>query len=83
VRGLLVPRRIVRRAVQLDQQKPRRVVVLLDDVEAHDAGLLHAVARILERRGGEGVHGIGLHVDEDVDDEHGEYCNDEYPVGQT
>ena len=35
-------------AIHLDQHKARRIVHLLDHIEARDAGLLHAVARVLE-----------------------------------
>jgi len=70
VRGLLVTRRVRGRAVDLDEKEPRRVAVLLHDIEAYDARFLHAVARVLERGGPESVDGVGLYVNEDVDDDH-------------
>ena len=45
--------------------------MLLDNGEAGDAGLLHAVARVFDGGGFEGFNLIGLDVDGDVDDEHG------------
>ena len=55
MRGLLVARRRIGVAIDLEQRESRRIVVLLDDVEADDARFLDAVARVLERRRLEGV----------------------------
>lgn len=48
----------------------RWVVIVLEDVEAGDARLLHAVARVFDGGGFEGVDRGGVDVDVDVDDEH-------------
>ena len=58
MRRLLVARRIVVGVVDLDEDEPRWIVVLLDDVEADDARLLDAVAGVLDGRGPEGVVAI-------------------------
>lgn len=70
MRGRLVLGWRVRGPVNLDEHEARRVVLLLDDVEAGDAGFLDAVAGVVERGGLEGCDAISLHVDVDVDDEH-------------
>jgi len=47
--GVLVPRGRLRRAVDLDQDKPRRIIRLLDDTSnPRDAGFLDAEARVLD-----------------------------------
>ena len=66
----LVARGVVGCAIDLDQQKSRRIIVLLYDIEPHDAGLPNTVASVLECGRREGVDGVGLHVDEDMNDEH-------------
>lgn len=58
-------------AVDLHQGEVGRVGVVLKDVEAGDAGLLHAGGRIGDGGGFEGVDVGGIDVDVDVDDEHG------------
>src|SRR3990172_2749781 len=73
VGGLAMLRRIVGRAIDLDQDEPRRVVVLLDDVETRDPRLAHAVAGVLDGRGTEGLHRFGPNVDENVHDVHGSH----------
>ena len=68
--GLLVARRVVGSAIDLQQHKARRVILLLDHIEADDARLLHAMLRVIERSSFEGLDSVGLDMDEDVDDEH-------------
>ena len=58
------------RAVDLLQNEVRRIILLLQDVEADDTRLLDAVPGILEGGGPEVGEGLGLHLDVDVDDEH-------------
>ena len=71
VRRLLVGRRGLGGAVDLDQQEPGGVVLLLEHVEPGDARLLQAVPRVLDAGGLEGLDPVGLHLDVDVDDQHG------------
>ena len=59
------------RAVDLHQDEVGRVVVVLEDVEAGDARLLHAGGRVGEGGGFEGVDVGWIDVDVNVDDEHG------------
>ena len=58
------------RAVDLDQLEPRRIVFLLDDVEASDAGLLHAGAGVGETGLAEEVDSAGYDAHVDVNDHH-------------
>jgi hypothetical protein len=48
VRGLLMRGRRFRRAVDLGEHEPCRIVLLLHHVKARDAGLLHARAGVLD-----------------------------------
>ena len=68
VSGLFVATRVFDRAVYLDQHESSGVIRLLNHVEAGDAGLLHAVARVLQRRFLEGSDKLGLDVHVYVDD---------------
>jgi hypothetical protein len=54
----------------LDQDEPGRVILLLDHVEACNTRFANAVARILERRGLEGLDRIRLDVDVDMNHQH-------------
>jgi hypothetical protein len=65
---LLVGRRGLGGAVDLDQQEPGGIVLLLQNVEPRDARLLQAVPRVLDASGLEGIYLIGFHLDLDVDD---------------
>ena len=60
------------RAVGFDEHEARGIVGLLDDIEARDAGLADARTGVGERGGLEGVDALGFHVNEDMDDVHGE-----------
>lgn len=49
-------------SVDLDKDKPLRIITLLDDVKTCDAGLLHAVPRVLKRCRPKGFHTLWLDV---------------------
>ena len=66
--GFLVRRHGGGRSVRLDEHEARRVVAILDDVEAGDAGLAQAGARIFDRGGAKRVDGFRQHPHEHVDD---------------
>ncbi len=59
--------------IDLDQKESRRVIVLLDHIEAGDARLAHAVTRILDRCLAKGLDGIRLDLDMNKNDEHDQY----------
>ena len=63
-------RRVVGGAIDLHQHKARRIILLLDHVEADDTRLLHTMLRVIKRGSCEGLNSIGLDMDKDVDDEH-------------
>jgi len=67
------------RAVDFHQRKARRVVALLEHVEARDARLPGGVARIVERGRLEGFDLVGFDVGENVNDVHGRsfFCGDD------
>ena len=65
--GFLVPGRVVRRAVDLDQHEAGRVIGLLDHVEAGNAWLFEAVASILQRGGLESLDLVRFDVNMNVD----------------
>ncbi len=67
---LLVSGRIVRRAVDLDQNKTGRIVLLLDDVEPSDPRLLDAVARVGDSRFLESLVQVGLVVYKNMEYQH-------------
>src|SRR6266540_2540056 len=69
--GCLVPGRRLCIAIDLDEHKPRRITGLLHEVEAGNAGFVDALASIFDGRPLEGFDAFGLHVDMDVDDQHG------------
>jgi hypothetical protein len=69
--GFFVACGVLRGPVDLNQQKAIGITLPLEDVEANDAGLVHAVAGVLEDCGPEGVCQTGLHLDVDMDDDHG------------
>lgn len=50
------------RAVYLNQDESRRIVLLLHHVEARDTGLLNTRARVLDRSLPEVCHRLGLDV---------------------
>jgi hypothetical protein len=77
VGGLFVRDGGLLRAVDFHQDEVGGVGVVLKDVEAGDARLLHAGGRIGEGGGFEGVDVGGIDVDVDVDDEHGEFSPSE------
>lgn len=74
MRGLLMGGRRGGSAVDFDEDEARRIVGLLDHVEARDPWFLHAGAGIGERRGLKGCDVLRFDVNLDVDDEqrHGE-----------
>lgn len=57
-------------AVDFDEEEVGGVGVVLEDVEAGDAGFEDAVGRVFDRGGLEGIDVGGVDVDVDVDDEH-------------
>lgn len=58
-------------AINLNEREVRRIVRLLQHIEACDARLLYAIARVVERGGEKGVDVFGEDVDEDLDGQHG------------
>ena len=64
-------------AINFDEHEARRIVGLLDDIEAADARLQQAQARVEERGGFESRDAIRLHMNMNVDDEH------DREIGQT
>src|SRR4051794_32448844 len=67
---LLVLHRGIRAAVNFHQKETRRIVTLLQHIEARDSRLAYAVAGIFDGGFAESVNKLGLHVDMNVDDEH-------------
>ena len=70
MRCFLVPGGVVRRAINLDQDKVCRIIRLLDHIKARDAWLLDAVASVFDRRLAKGLHTFRLDVRVNMDDEH-------------
>lgn len=73
--GLVVGRffvagRVVGRAIDLDEDKPGGIVLLLNDVKAGDAWLLDAVAGVFNSGSFEGIDLVGFDVDKNVYDIH-------------
>ncbi len=56
--------------INLHQHEAHGVVLLLDDIEARDAGFLQACPGVGQRRLFEGFNAPGFYVDMDVNDEH-------------
>ena len=65
----------IRIVIHFHQHKARRVILLLDGIEARDARFFQALARIGERRLFEGCNTLRLDMNMNVNNEHG--C-DEY-----
>ena len=68
-------RRLVRgggfhRPVNLKQNEARRIVSSLENVEAGNAGLLNAAARVFDTGPGEGLNALSFHMDMNMDDLH-------------
>src|ERR1041385_5489431 len=70
MRGFLVLRRGCDAAIDLHQNEAGRIIRLLDHVEADDARLLQAVARVFDGGCAEGLDGIRLDVDVYVNNQH-------------
>jgi len=70
VRRFLVPGRIIWSAVDFDQDKARRVVLLLEDIESRDTRFLYAVTGVLNGGGPEGFNPIGLNMGKNMDYKH-------------
>jgi hypothetical protein len=68
--GFFVCRRSIGRAVSFDEHEPRWVILLLDDIEAGDAGFLEAEPGIFERRLFEFGDGFKFYADMNVNNEH-------------
>jgi len=60
----------VRIPINFHQHKTRRVILLLDDIEAHDARLFQAFPRIGERRLFEGFRALRFDVNMDMNHKH-------------
>jgi hypothetical protein len=60
-----------KRAIDLDQDESRRVVALLEHVEARDPGLFEALLRVGSSRRFERRDGVRLQVNVDENDQHG------------
>jgi hypothetical protein len=70
--GLPVPAVILRGSIHLQQHEPGRIVALLKEVEASDAGLTNAVGSIFQCCLTKGIDTTGVDVDMDVHDVHGQ-----------
>src|SRR5437899_7864947 len=70
MRSLLMLRRRIGVAIDLDEHKPCRVVLLLDDIEPGDAGFADAVARIFERGLFEGLDAFRFNAHMNMDNKH-------------
>ena len=68
VGGFLVPDSILYSSVDLDQHEAGWIVCLLDHVEASDAWLEHAVARVRDGSRAEGLYRLRFDVDKYVND---------------
>ena len=68
--GLLVRCRRVRRSVRFYQDKPRRIILLLDDIEPGNPRLLDALPRIRQRCLFKGFHIFRLHLDMHMNNQH-------------
>ena len=68
--GFLVRRGSIWCAVRFDEHEPRWVILLLDDIEAGDAGFLNTEPGIFERRLFELGNGFRFYADMNVNDEH-------------
>ena len=79
---LLVSGRVVRRSVDLDQNKAGGVVLLLDDVESGDARLLNAVACVFKLGCLERSDLVGLDMNENMNYQHNSLLTD-CGVGST
>jgi hypothetical protein len=69
-------------AVDFEEDEAGRVVGLLDDIEASDAGFLEGVGGVVDADGFEGIDVLGFDVEKNVDDVHGTSWNGE-PVGMV
>jgi hypothetical protein len=65
-----MPGRIVRCAIDFHQHKPRRIILLLDEVKPGNARFLYAVAGIFNTGGPEGFYLIRLNTDKNMDYQH-------------
>lgn len=68
--GVLVPRRRLRCAICLNQNKMCGIVDLLHDIELRNSGLLHARLGILNGRLPEGIDILGLNLNVYMNNEH-------------
>ena len=57
-------------AINFDEYKASRIVLLLNHIEAGDAGLFYALASVGQRDAFKILDALRLHVNVDVDDEH-------------
>jgi hypothetical protein len=58
------------RPVNLNQNEVRRIVSSLENVEAGNAGLLNAAARVFDTGRGEGLNAFSFHMDMNMDNLH-------------
>ena len=70
MRRFLVQGRVIRSAIDFDQYKACRVILLSNDIKPGNTGLLHAVTSIFECGGAEGLNQVRLNLDKNMDYEH-------------
>ena len=58
-------------AVRFNEHEPRGIIDLLHDIKAGDAGFANARLSIVERGSFEVIDAFGLHLNVDVNNEHG------------
>jgi len=66
-----MPCRVFRRLIDFDKYKPSRVILLLYDIKTIDTGFLDTGQCVRGRDLFEGLDGLWLDVDVNVDNEHG------------
>ena len=71
----LVPIRVLLGPIDLDQQKSRRILDLLQKVEPHHSRLPPRSRRVVPRRGDELLHELRPNVDMNVYDQHSTFAN--------
>jgi len=66
----LVLGRVIRSAIDLDQYKTRRVILLLDNIKPGNTWFLDAVSSVFKRSGPEGLNLVRLDVRKNMDYKH-------------
>lgn len=68
--GFLVPGGILFGAIDFDQDKPRRIILLLEDIEASNAGFLTAMKSIFDGSGSERFNLIRFDMHKNMNNQH-------------